>query len=387
MRASMKGAVSMTLLLLAALIGFVLWAALFHIEQTVRAQGQVIPSARTQVIQSADGGVLEKLLVAEGESVREGQSVAVLERDRSTAGFEDARAKEAALQAALVRSRAEVAGQEPVFGATLEQEFPAFVVTQRAFYRQRKRGLDEEMAMLHAALEMAREELRMNEALLQHGDTSQLEVMRARRQVVEIEGQRNATRNEYLERARLEATQLAEELAANGYKLDDRRSVLEHTVLTAPIAGVIKYLRITTVGGVLRPGDELLQISPTEGEMVFEVKINPVDIGQLRTGLPVSIKLDAFDYSVYGALEGRLVYLSPDTLAEQGADGQTLVFYRARVQLDAERARSRPNLKLAGLALKPGMTATVDIRTGSRSVLQYLAKPIYRAFAGAMNER
>ena len=217
------------------------------------------------------------------------------------------------------------------------------------FFRfARLTSIDEDLSA--QALEMAREELRMNEVLLQHGDISQLEVMRARRQVVEIEGQRNATRNEYLERARLEATQLAEELAANGYKLDDRRSVLEHTVLTAPIAGVIKYLRITTVGGVLRPGDELLQISPTEGEMVFEVKINPVDIGQLRTGLPVSIKLDAFDYSVYGALEGRLVYLSPDTLAEQGADGQTLVFYRARVQLDAERARSRP-------VARPGISA------------------------------
>ena len=157
--------------------------------------------------------------------------------------------------------------------------------------------------------------------------------------------------------------------------------------MTAPIAGVVKYLKLTTIGGVLRAGDELMQISPTEGEMVFEVKINPADIGQLSIGLPVSIKLDAFDYSVYGSLEGTLTYLSSDTLAEQGASGQTSTYYRAQVRIDAERAKTHPNPKLASVELKPGMTATVDIRTGNRSVLKYLAKPVYKAFGGAMNER
>ncbi len=130
-----------------------------------------------------------------------------------------------------------------------------------------------------------------------------------------------------------------------------------------------------------------MRISPTEGEMVFEVKINPADIGQLCTGLPVSIKLDAFDYSIYGSLEGTLTYLSSDTLSEQGANGQTNTYYRAQVRIDVERAKTHPNPKLAGVELKPGMTATVDIRTGHRSVLKYLAKPVYRAFGGAMNER
>jgi adhesin transport system membrane fusion protein len=130
-----------------------------------------------------------------------------------------------------------------------------------------------------------------------------------------------------------------------------------------------------------------MQISPTEGEMVFEVKINPADIGQLGTGLLVSIKLNAFDYSIYGSLEGTLTYLSSDTLSEQGANGQTSTYYRAQVRIDVERAKTHPNPKLAGVELKPGMTATVDIRTGHRSVLKYLAKPVYRAFGGAMNER
>jgi adhesin transport system membrane fusion protein len=240
---------------------------------------------------------------------------------------------------------------------------------------------------LKEALGMASEELRMNEMLLKTGDTSLLEVMRAKRQVGDIEGRINATRNKYLQEARTEATKLSDDLASNRYKLAERQSVLGHTVLTAPIAGVVKYLKITTIGGVLRAGDEMMQISPTEGDMVFEVKINPVDIGQLRLGLPVSIKLDAFDYSVYGSLEGTLSYLSSDTLVEQGPNGQSSSYYRAQVRLDAERAKSHPNPMLATVVMKPGMTSTVDIRTGNRSVLKYLAKPIYKAFGGALNER
>ncbi len=379
-----RGAVSMTALLFVVLTVFLFWAALFEIDQTVRAQGQIIPIARTQVIQSADGGVLETLLVEEGQRVKAGQQLAVLERERSTAGFDEARAKEAALTAAMVRAQAEAFERAPVFGPTLKR-FPEFIAVQQALYEQRKRSLQEELAMLKEALEMAREELRMNEALLKNGDTSQLEVMRAKRQMSELEGRINATRNKYLQEARYEATKVAEDLAANRYKLDERQSILGKTVLTAPIAGIVKYLKLTTIGGVLRAGDELMQISPTEGEMVLEVKINPADIGQLSTGLPASIKLDAFDYSIYGSLEGTLAYLSSDTLAEQAANGQTNNYYRAQVRLDTERAKTNP--KLANVALKPGMTATVDIRTGHRSVLQYLAKPVYKAFGGAMNER
>ncbi len=372
----------MTLLLALGLGAFVLWAVLFEIEQSVRAQGQIIPDSRTQVIQSADGGVLQKLLVHEGQKVKAGQILAELEPERSRAGFDEGRAKEAALLAALARTEAESMDQAPVFDPKLNA-YPSIVAVQRALYLQRKRSLQEELATLQSALEMSKEELRMNEALLKAGDTSRLEVMRAQRQVTEYEGKINATRNKYLQDARAETSKLSEELAANSFKLDERQSVLGHTVLKAPVAGVVKYLKVTTIGGVLRPGDELMQISPTESMMVFEIKISPVDIGQLHLGLPVAIKLDAFDYSVYGSLMGKLVYISSDTLAEQAPNGQTSSYYRAHVRLNPEQT----NPLLAKVDLKPGMTATVDVRTGTRSVLQYLAKPIYKAFGGALNER
>jgi adhesin transport system membrane fusion protein len=372
----------MTLLLALGLGAFVLWAVLFEIEQSVRAQGQIIPDSRTQVIQSADGGVLQKLLVHEGQKVKAGQILAELEPERSRAGFDEGRAKEAALLAALARTEAESMDQAPVFDPKLNA-YPGIVAVQRALYLQRKRSLQEELATLQSALEMSKEELRMNEALLKAGDTSRLEVMRAQRQVTEYEGKINATRNKYLQDARAETSKLSEELAANSFKLDERQSVLGHTVLKAPVAGVVKYLKVTTIGGVLRPGDELMQISPTESVMVFEIKISPVDIGQLHLGLPVTIKLDAFDYSVYGSLMGKLVYISSDTLAEQAPNGQTSSYYRAHVSLHP----AQTNPLLAKVDLKPGMTATVDVRTGTRSVLQYLAKPIYKAFGGALNER
>lgn len=375
---------SMTMLLLIGLCAFLFWAAWFEIDQSVRAQGQISSTSHTQIIQAADGGVLSEILVREGQSVRAGERLAVLERDRSSAAFEESRAKDAALSAALARARAEANEQAPVFGPKLAA-FPEFVAVQQALYLQRKRGLQEELAALKDGLNMAKEELHMNEALFKTGDTSRLEVMRARRQVSELQGRINAVRNKYLQEARQEASKLEEDLSASRYKLEERQSILGHTVLSAPVAGIVKYLKVSTIGGVLRAGDELMQISPTDDGTLIEVKLNPVDIGQLSVGLPVSIKLDAYDYSTYGTLHGTLSYISSDTLVEQGANGQSSTYYRGRVQIDADKNRANP--KLAALPLKPGMTATVDIRTDSRSVMRYLAKPVFKAFGGAMNER
>jgi adhesin transport system membrane fusion protein len=203
------------------------------------------------------------------------------------------------------------------------------------------------------------------------------------RQVSDLEARLSETRNKYAQEARLEVTRLEDELSSQLHKLEERRSVLEHTELVAPVAGIVKFLRVNTVGGVLRAGDELMQLSPTDGNMVIEAKINPVDIGQLELGLPVQVKLDAFDFSVYGMLQGKLVYISSDTLVEQGPNGQSISSYRAQVRLDAQQS----NQMLANVSLKPGMTATIDVKTRTRNLLQYLLKPVIKSFSGALNER
>ncbi len=382
-KTSLLRAPSMMVLLALGLALFLLWAALFEIDQGVRAQGQVISSAHTQIIQAVDGGVLSELRVVEGQHVNVGEVLAVLEKNRAEAGFEESRDKVASLTIAMTRARAEARMQAPVFGPA-SSAHPDFVNAQQALYQQRKRSLDEDVSANSQSLVMAKEELQMTEALLKDGDVSQLEALRARRQVTEIEARIAAARNKYRQDASTEAAKTEEELATVTSRLAERKNILEHTELTAPVAGVVKFLRITTRGGVLRGGDELMQIAPADEDLIIEAKVNPTDVGLLAQGLAVNVKVDAFDYSVYGSLSGDLIYISPDTLSEQGPNGQSQTFYRVKVHLP----RLQPhNPKAHTIVVKPGMTVGIDIRTGTRSVLSYLAKPVVKAFGGALIER
>lgn len=371
-------------LLFIALLVFWGWAAFFEIDRDVRTTGQIIASGRTQIIQAADGGVLAKLVVAEGEPVEQGQLLAVLEKSRAEAGFEESQAKAISLRIALLRARAEAALIAPDFGESSDLGYQHFIDAQRRLYLQRRRTLDQDLASIAEGLSMAREELRMNNTLFQSGDVSKLEMLRSRRQVVELEGRALGLRNKYRQEGSAEAVKIEDELSSVSSKLAERQSVLDHTDLTAPVAGIVKFLRVTTIGGVLKPGDELMQIAPTDDALIVEAKVAPVDIGQLEIGLPATIKIDAFDYSIYGGLNGKVTYISPDTLSESGANGQVQTYYRVHVALvplvDGQS-------KARDILVKPGMTATVDIRTGTRSILKYLIKPVYKAFSGALAER
>ena len=371
----------MPIILFFGLAIFVIWAAYFEIDQSVRANGQIIPSARTQIIQAADGGVLAELLVREGQSVVAGQKLAVLEKQRAQAKYEESRSLVLSLSASLNRARAQTLGQEPVFGDEFE-DFPEFIEMQKNLFAQTQTSLNDELHALQISLQMAEEELKMNQNLLNTGDASKLEVMRAQRQVSELTGKISAVNNQYLQEAHKEVTKLEAELDMARHKLEAQQSILAHTDIVAPVAGIVKYLKLNTLGGVLRAGDELMQISPTQGDLILEVKVSPVDIGQLELNMPVSIKLDAFDYSIYGSLDGTLSYISSDTLTEQ-TEGESHSYYRAQISVDT----NSKNFKFASTDLKPGMTSTVDIQTGKRTVLHYLSKPITRAFGGAFNER
>jgi membrane fusion protein, adhesin transport system len=371
-----------TLVLLLSLMTFIAWAAFFEIDQSVRATGQVIPSTHTQLIQVADGGVLSDILVQEGQGVEAGQVLAVLEKDRSHAAFAESQAKVAALQATLIRASADADLKRPNFSAIAAQ-YPQFAQAQMALHLQKRQSLNQELHVLEENLRMARQEHEVSEALYKTGDLSQLEVLRSERQLLDMQGRIQASRNKYLQDARQEALRTEEELSSSRYKLDERKNILEHTNITAPVTGIVKSLKINTIGGVLRNGDELMQISPTEGQMVIEAKVNPVDIGQLHVGLPVNLKLDAYDYSIYGTLEGTLVHIGSDTLTDPVASGPAPSYYRIHVQ-----PQSTPGMhKLTLAMLKPGMTASLDIRTNRRSVLNYLLKPLYKSLDGALNER
>ena len=371
-----------TRLLALALLVFALWSTQSEMDQTVRSSGQVIAVARNQIIQAADGGVLTQLLVSEGQTVQAGQVVAKLESTRSEAGFQEIQAKLTALQAARMRARAESSGEL----LTFDEKFDArgqFKLAQEQIYKQKKQGLNEDLALLNSSLLLSEEELRISQSLFKSGDLSQIELMKSQRQLHESQGRILTLKNKYLQDAKLELVRLEEEISSNQFKLNERQSLLDHSVLTTPVAGIVKVIRINTVGGVLRAGDELMQISPTESGQVIEAKINPSDIGELKVGLPVSIKLDAFDFSVYGMLNGNLSHISSDTLTESGSNGSLQTYYRIQVELAPMPVSDR----IKPTDLKPGMTASLDIRTRSRSVWQYLSKPIQKAFSGALHER
>lgn len=368
--------------ILLILILFVVWAASFEIDQIVRAQGQVIPQEKTQVIQAADGGVIKELRVSEGETVQKGQVLALLESDRARAGVEEISNRIAGFQISRIRAQAEAMGVQPKF-VQFAQSHPDLVSSQHALYVQNQTALRKDTGALTEQVRLAKAEFELVQRLFDQGDISRIELMRTQRGLVDAQQKLHTVQEKYKSDARRELAKIEEEITSQRSKLQERQSVLDHTEIQASLDGVVKSLRINTLGGVLRSGDELMQISPTTGGYIVEAKVNPADIGQLQEGMPVTVRLDAFDYSIYGSLSGQLTYLSADTLTEQGSDGRSQIYYRAKVQLNA----IDPTQRIQASDVKPGMTASLDILTGQRSVLTFITKPIVRAFSGAMGQR
>lgn len=236
---------------------------------------------------------------------------------------------------------------------------------------------------LSEQLRLALAEYELTQRLYDKGDISHIELMRVQRSVFDARQKLQAVQEKFISEARRELVKIEEEITSQRSKLQERQSVLDHTEIQASLDGVVKSLRINTLGGVLRSGDELMQISPTSGGYIIEAKVNPTDIGQPQVGMPVTVRLDAFDYSIYGSLSGQLNYLSADTLTEQGPDGRSQVYYRAKVLLKD----FVPTQPIQAKDVKAGMTASLDILTGRRSVLVFITKPIMRTFSGALGQK
>jgi membrane fusion protein, adhesin transport system len=366
-------------------IGFIfllLWAQWAEIDQITRAPGQVIAKARTQIVQAAEGGVLKKLLVKEGDAVTKGQVLGVLERSRAQAAVNDSQAKVAALRITMARLTAEVHGQALQFPAAL-QKYPEYVQNQRALFTQRQLALNEEVGALSKSLELAKEELAMHLPLLEAGDVSKSDILRLQRQVSDIQSQITNKRNKYFQDAQAEMTKTQEDLRTQEEILSDKAQLLDHTELIAPANGVVKNIKIHTEGGVLRPSEELLQILPTNEDLIVEAKLKPIEVAFIKVGLPATVKLDAYDYSIFGSLRGVVSYISPDTLSEDTKQGE-LIFYRVQIKLVEHEFKG---LQAKNIDVRPGLTATVEIKTGKRSVLEYLTKPITKTLTQGLRER
>jgi len=360
-----------------------IWAIFFNIDQVVHGQGQIIASSRTQIIQAADGGVLTELFVQEGDEVASGQIIAVLEKDRALAAYTESFGKVIALRLTVARLRAELAETELVYAKELYAEYPLLLDTQIILYRQRQRGYQDQIKILEENVRLAAEELRMNMPLEKLGDISKVDILRLRRAVNEAQSSLVNYRTRYFQDASTELNKAEEDLNAQEQSLKDRAQLLEHTNIVAPTAGIVKNIRITTLGGVVRQGDELMHIFPTESELIVEAKIKPADMAFLKPGLPAKVKLDAFDYSVFGAMKGRVSYISPDSLTDDTKMGPE-TYYRVRVAIGDQDLQ---NSRHKEIEIKPGMTATVDIKTDQRSVMTFLMKPLVKTLNASMGEK
>ena len=367
---------------LLALICFLVWASQAELEQITRAPGQIIASGRTQVIQASDGGVLQALLVKEGDTVERGQVLALLDRQKLHAAYQETRSRELALRATVARLNAEIVGNEPAFPADTEG-YPQFRANQLALLQKRRASINEETASLRKLLELAQRELAMTAPLVSTGDVSQADVLKLERQVADLQAQITNRQNKYMQDTQADLSRAEEELAGVQQMLAQRADLLSRTELRAPMRGVVKNIRMTTIGGTLKPTEELMQIVPIENELMVEARIRPTDIAFIHTGQTASVKIDAYDYTLYGWLEGKVSYLSPDTLTEDLKQGEQ-AYYRLQVRAD-DKSFAR-NTKQA-IQLQPGMTVTVEIKTGKNTVLRYLAKPIVKTMREAMVEK
>lgn len=367
-----------------ALIGIivlVVWSSYAKIDQVTRAKATVIASARTQEIQASEGGVLTKLAVSEGEDVKAGQLLVVLEEERAKAAVDNSASKTAALRAKLARLNAEIFEKPLVFPKEV-QNYPEYVQNQRALYDRRRQAINEDVSSLEKMLVLAKQELSMNEPLLEYGDVSQADVIKLSRQVADIEAQINNKRNKYFEEAQAEMTKAQEELDTELEQLRDRAQVLEEKRLMAPTEGKIKNINVTTIGGVVKPGEVIMQILPTSSDLVIDAKVSPADIAYVKEGQEATVKLDAYDYSIFGAMNGTVSYISPDTLMEQTPKGEQ-PYYRVLIIINGAEFSGRGS----EIVIKPGMTASVDIKAMERTVLSYLTKPITKTLSEGLGER
>ncbi len=358
------------------------WASVARIDQVTRAQGQVIASARTQEVQTPEGGRITQLYVKEGQHVQRGELLAVLEKERASAAVGDSASKIAALQITLARLQAEMTGQALQFDASLHT-YRDFIDNQTALYKRRRQAIEMDISTLQQMRQLAQEELTMNQPLLAKGDVSRADMIRLQRQVADLDAQIVNRQNRYWQETQTQMTEAQEKLSSEQEQFRDRSQTLKNTDLTSPVNGIVKNIRMNTIGGVIKSGETLIEILPTDTEQVTEVKISPTDIAFVQVGQAANIKLDAYDYTIFGHLQGKVSYISPDTLIEESRNGP-MPFYRVQLKVDTTQPRLGRSREIQIVA---GMTAMVEIKAKNRTVLSYLTKPITKVLAESMGER
>ncbi|QDZ30676.1 HlyD family type I secretion periplasmic adaptor subunit [Noviherbaspirillum sp. UKPF54] len=404
--------------LLGVVVLFVLWAAVVRIDEVTKGDGKVIPSRQLQVLQSLDGGIVSKIAVTEGQQVDAGQLLLQVDSTRFESSVRENRSQYLSLAAKAARLQAIGEGTPFSLDPEVEKEDPKTVAEERQLYEtathelnaqvsiaqqqmaQRQQELSEaraRQAQASQAYELAAKEYSVTKPLLASGAVSEVDLLRLERDVARFRGERDvaAAQISRAQAAIAEATRKIQEveltvrntarkeysetmakmnaLAQTSTGLSDR---VKQSAIRSPVKGTVKRLLVNTVGGVVQPGRDIVEIVPSEDQLVLEARVLPKDIAFLRPGQKATVKFTAYDFSIYGGLEAKLEHIGADSVTDERGN----TFYTVRV-------RTAKSYLGSHLPIIPGMVAEVDIITGEKSILSYLMKPVLRAKQAALTER
>jgi len=347
------------------------WAAVAEIDKITRGDGRVVPLRRMQTIQSLEGGILFELPVREGDIVKAGDVVATLDPTRSRAAFLAARSEIDSLQAEVTRLEAEVLEKPTLdFGPDLTQT----EATELSLFAARRTRLEASLAALEDERIAVQEQLDITGPLAEGGSVSKIDMLQLRQKLAELQGRINEARNGYVQDAYRDLAERRARLTSLQQEVVRTEDELNRTVVRSPVEGRINNISITTLGGVVQPGEAIMEITPIDDQLLIETKVLPRDVAFIAPDMPASVKISAYDFAVYGDLRGTVTQISEDTVEEDTPAGKQN-FYRVMVQTD------RSYLERFGeqFPIRPGMVAQVDIESGKQSILSYLTRPLLRA--------
>jgi len=360
---------------------FLLWAYHSRVSELTRGQGKVIPSGSTQIVQSLEGGILSDLFVTESGFVEKSQVLAKLDDTAILSSYRESLIERDNLVAKIARLDAESQELEDVrFPEYLEQSNADLVTSETLLFQTRRNQINTNQERLQKSLDLKSRELAITKPLAESGVVSQVELLRLETMVNDLEGQLEREKSEYLNEVVSQNNEYKTKLSQIEQSILAFEDRVSRTEIKAPLSGIVNKIHVKTLGGVLQPGAPIMEIVPIEDNLLVEAKISPSDIAFVKLEQEATVKLTAYDYSIYGGLEGKVARISADTFLNE-EDGQS--YYHILIRTGERSLKTTTET----FEILPGMVAQVDIKTGKKSVLDYLLKPLMRAKMNAFTER
>lgn len=357
------------------------WAHWAVLDEVTTGIGKVIPSSQVQVIQNLEGGILSELSVHEGDIVDKDQMLLRIDDTKFASSYKEGRARYLALLAANARLLAQTTGGRLVFPKEVIKEAHESVKIESSLFESQMRALDASIASVNRSYQLAKEELDKTMPLVKKGAASEVEILRLQRQVNELRGQIDDKRNKFRADSQSELNKNQLDIAGLEQTNISSADRVSRTIVRSPVHGIIKKIYVVTVGGIIQPGMNILDIVPIEKNLLIEAQVRPTDIAFLRPGQDATVKITAYDFSIYGGIQGKLEHISADTIVDDKQRGESYFLIRVRTDTNFVQSEGKQ------LPIIPGMTAEVEILTGRKSVLNYLLKPLLKSKEKALRER